>query len=229
MNTMTAQTNPLGTEKIHKLILKYSVPCVISMLVNSIYNIVDQIFIGQKIGYLGTGATNVAFPLVTLSMAIALLIGDGQAANFSLKLGRNKKEDAEKSLGNAVTLAIICGLAFLIFGLAFLTPLLKLFGTTDAIMPLAQSYTSITIIGLPFVIFGTMMNSTIRADGSPQYAMYTMLIGAVINIVLDPIFLFVLDFGIEGAAIATIIGQFVTFLFAVRYLKHLKHIKFKKE
>ncbi|MEG0457229.1 MAG: MATE family efflux transporter, partial [Oscillospiraceae bacterium] len=104
MNTMTAQTNPLGTEKIHKLILKYSVPCVISMLVNSIYNIVDQIFIGQKIGYLGTGATNVAFPLVTLSMAIALLIGDGQAANFSLKLGRNKKEDAEKSLGNAVTL-----------------------------------------------------------------------------------------------------------------------------
>ena len=180
MNEQTIE-NPLGTEQIGKLIARFGIPCVISLLVNALYNIVDQIFIGWGVGYLGNAATNVAFPMVTLALALALLIGDGCAANMSLRLGAKDPENAKRGVGNAITMMVIVGILLLVVGEIFLTPLLSIFGATDKVMPYAQEYTGIILIGLPFVIVGTGMNTVIRADGSPKYAMVSMLVGAVIH------------------------------------------------
>lgn len=221
---MEVEENILGTEKIGKLIKKFSIPCIISLLVNSLYNIVDQIFIGWGIGYLGNGATNVVFPLNMICLAFAFMIGDGASAFLSLKLGEKKKEEAGKGVTNAIVLVILISIIFLVSVLSFLPQLLDLFGCTDVLREYALEYGRIIAIGLPFMMIGVSLNSIIRADGTPKYAMTSMILGAVLNIVLDPIFIFVLNAGVKGAAIATVISQFVTFIFNIFYIKKFKSI-----
>lgn len=219
----------LGKEKINKLLLAFALPCVISMLINSIYNIVDQIFIGKGVGTLGNAATNVIFPLVIIFNAIAGLIGNGAAANLSLKLGANEREDAKKSIGQAITLSIIVSILVSLISYILLPKLVYLFGCTDNVYKYAIDYGKIIIIGAPFMITYSSLSSIIRADGSPRYSMIMLVIGAIINIILDPIFIFVLKKGVEGGAIATAIGQIVSFIIAVLYIKKIKSVKLTKE
>lgn len=226
---MEKEENILGYEKIGKLIRKFSIPCIVSMLVNSLYNIVDQIFIGQGVGYLGNGATNIVFPLAITALALALMLGDGSSAYLSLKLGEKKKDEATKGVGNGIALSIIISIIFTAITLLFLPQLLNIFGCTDALRDLATSYGRIIAVGLPFMIIGTTLNSIIRADGSPKYAMTSMVTGAVLNIILDPILIFVFKMGVEGAAIATIFSQFVTFILNILYIKKFKSITLSKE
>lgn len=222
------QENILGTQPIPQLLLKFGVPSIISMLVNSIYNLVDQIFIGQGVGYLGNAATNVTFPFVTLSMAISLMISIGTAANVGLNLGRKDQDEADRTLGNGFTMALIAGICIFTVGQVFLVPMLKLFGATDNILPYAINYARIYLIGLPFTTLGIMISDEIRADGNPGYAMKTMLAGAAVNIVCDPIFIFIFKWGVAGAALATIMGQFLTMIMCLAYLKNMRTLNFKK-
>lgn len=226
MNSEVQQKNPLGYEKLPKLLKGYAIPSIIAMLVSSLYNIVDQIFIGQGVGYLGNAATNVAYPLTTICLAIALLIGIGSASRFSLELGAGRKENAEIAVGNAVSMMIILGILYVIIIELFLRPLLIAFGSTDEVFPYAESYTRITAVGMPLLIVTNGMSNLARADGSPKYSMTCMLVGAIINTILDPIFIF--DMGVAGAALATVIGQFFSFLMAANYLRHFKHITLKR-
>lgn len=220
--------NILGTEKIGKLIRKFSIPCIISLVVNSLYNIVDQIFIGWGVGYLGNGATNVVFPLTMVCLAFALMFGDGSSAFLSLKLGEKKKEEATKGVANGILFSIIISILLCVGILVFLPQLINLFGCTDALREYALGYGYFISIGLAFMMIGTTLNSIIRADGSPKYAMSSMIIGAILNIILDPIFIFVFKMGVEGAAIATSISQFVTFVINIVYIKKFKSISIKK-
>ena len=221
--------NILENEKITKLIKKFSIPCIISLLVNSLYNIVDQIFIGWGVGYLGNGATNVVFPLTMICLAFALMFGDGASSYLSLKLGEKKKEEAAKGVMNGIIMSIIMAVVFLIVTLIFLPQILNIFGCTDNLREYALKYGGIITSGLPFMIIGTTLNSIIRADGSPNYAMFTMVLGAVLNTILDPIFIFIFKMGVEGAAIATIFSQFVTFIINIFYIKKFKSISINKE
>ncbi len=223
---LTPVQQAFATEKIGKLIMRFSVPCVIAMLVNSLYNIVDQIFIGQGVGFLGNAATNVSFPLVTLSLAISLLIGNGCASRFSLMLGSGRHEDAARTVGNALLLSTIAGVVLFLIGFIFLEPLLWLFGATEANIGFAMDYARIIVFGFPFVVVSLGLNSVIRADGSPRYSMTSMLVGAVLNTILDPLFIFTFDMGVEGAAIATIIGQMANCALNLFYLKKFVNIKF---
>ena len=226
---MEKEENILGYEKIGKLIRKFAVPCIISLLVNSLYNIVDQVFIGWGVGILGNGATNVVFPLTMICLAFALMFGDGGAAYLSLKLGEKKQKEAAKGIGNAITISIIVSILLCATYLIFLPQLLNLFGCTENIKPFALEYGWIIVIGLPFMMIGTTLNSIIRADGNPKYAMTSMVIGAILNVILDPIFIFPLNMGVEGAAIATVISQIVTFLMNIFYIKKFKSVKIGKE
>lgn len=221
--------NILGTEKIGKLMRKFSIPCIISLVVNSLYNIVDQIFIGWGVGYLGNGATNVVFPLTMVCLAFALMFGDGSSAFLSLKLGEKKKEEARKGVANGILTSIIIAIILCIAILAFLPQLLNVFGCTDALREYALGYGYIIAVGLPFMMIGTTLNSIIRADGNPKYAMTSMLTGAILNIILDPIFIFAFKMGVEGAAIATVISQFVTFLMNILCIKKFKSIEIEKQ
>lgn len=221
--------NILGTERIGKLMRKFSIPCIISLVVNSLYNIVDQIFIGWGVGYLGNGATNVVFPLTMICLAFALMFGDGSSAFLSLKLGEKKKEEARKGVANGISSSVVISLLFCAIVLIFLPQLLNLFGCTDALRDYAIGYGYIIAIGLPFMMIGTTLNSIIRADGNPKFAMTSMLSGAILNIILDPIFIFIFKMGVEGAAIATIISQFLTFIINVLYIKKFKSIKLEKK
>ena len=226
---MEKEENILGTEKIGKLIRKFSIPCIISILVNSLYNIVDQIFIGWGVGYLGNGATNIVFPIVVICLAFSLMFGDGTSAYLSLKLGEKKEKEAAKGVANGILTVTVVALLFCIVTLIFLPQLLNLFGCTDALRSYAFTYGSIIAMGIPFMMIGTTLNSIIRADGSPKYAMISMVLGAVLNIALDPIFIFVLKMGVAGAAIATIFSQFVTFVINALYIKKFKTIKISKD
>ncbi len=226
---MKDNENILGTEKIISLIRKFSIPCIISMLVNSLYNIVDQIFIGRGVGMLGNGATNVVFPISMVALAISLMIGDGASAYLSLKLGEKKSEEASQGVGNGFTLTVILSIFLTIVCLVFLNPLLNLFGCTDNLREYAVSYGRIIVFGLPFVMIGTALNSMIRSDGSPKYSMASMVIGAVLNIILDPIFIFKFHMGVEGAALATVISQFVTFLLNILYIRKFQSICLHKQ
>ena len=221
--------NILGTEKIGKLIRKFSIPTIISLLVNSLYNIVDQIFIGWGVGYLGNGATNIVFPLVMLSLAFALMFGDGASAYLSLKLGEKKKEEGAKGVANTIVISIVLSVVLCVVALIFLPQLLNVFGCTDALRDYALGYGYFIVLGLPFMIVGTTLNSIIRADGSPQYAMKSMVLGAIINTILDPIFIFVLKMGVQGAAIATVLSQIVTFVINILYIKKFNNIELTKE
>ena len=226
---MQKEENILATAKISKLIKKFSVPCIISLVVNSLYNIVDQIFIGWGVGYLGNGATNVVFPLTMICLAFSLMFGDGASAYLSLKLGEKKKKEAAEGIINGFLLSIIISILFLIGSSLFLKDLIYLFGCTKPLEKFALEYGDIIVLGLPFMMIGTTLNSIIRADSSPDYAMKTMILGAVLNIILDPIFIFVFKMGVRGAAIATVISQFVTFILNVLYLRKIKSVKINKK
>ena len=226
---MEKQENILGTEKIGKLLRKFAIPCIISMLVNSLYNIVDQIFIGWGVGYLGNGATNIVFPITMICLAFSLMIGDGTSAYLSLKLGEKKEKEAAKGVGNGILIGIIVSIVLCAISLIFLPQILNIFGCTDALRPYALKYGGIIAIGIPFMMIGTSLNSIIRADGSPRYAMTTMVSGAILNTILDPIFIFVFKWGVEGAAIATIFSQFITFLINAIYVRKFKSIKISKD
>lgn len=219
----------LGTEPISKLLKKYALPSIVSMLVGALYNIVDQIFIGQKVGELGNAATNVAFPLSTLCVAIALLFGIGGAASFNLAMGAGDSKRAAHYIGGSTTMLLVFGVATSTITLAFLTPLLKLFGSPDNVMGYASTYTRITALGFPLIILSTGGGHLIRADGSPKYTMICNLSGAVINTILDPIFIFVLNMDMAGAAIATVIGQAFSFVLAVLYLLRFKSVKVQRQ
>ena len=219
----------LGKEKINKLLLSFSIPCVISMLINSIYNIVDQIFIGQGVGTLGNAATNVIFPLVIVFNAIAGLIGNGAAANLSLKLGEKKEKEAAKGVGQALIMTIIVSILLGLISFIAMPKLVILFGCTENVYKYAVEYGRIICIGAPFMIIYSSLSNIIRADGSPKYSMMMLVVGAIINIILDPIFIFVLNKGVAGGAIATIIGQFISFILAILYIRKIKSVKLTKE
>ncbi len=219
----------LGTERIGVLMRKYSVPCIISLLVGALYNIVDQIFIANAsyLGSYGNAANTVVFPLTVIALAIAVMIGDGCCAFVSMALGRLDTEKARRSVGNAVVLFMVGSLILTTLYLVFADSLISMFGGTvnDETFTLAREYFFYITLGIPFYMFGQAMNPIIRADGSPRFAMVSTLAGAVINIILDPIFIFICKWGMMGAAVATVIGQVVTALLAVWYLLHMKNIR----
>lgn len=223
----SASGNPLATEKIEKLIPRFAIPAIISMLVSSLYNIVDQIFIGQGVGLLGNAATNIAFPITIVCTATALLLGIGSASNFNLSAGAGRQEEANYFAGNGLTLLLIGGLLITAVVLAFLNPLLQIFGVTEEILPYARDYTGITALGIPFLVLTTGGNHLIRADRSPTYSMTCMLTGAIINTILDPLFIFAFDLGIKGAAWATVIGQVVSGIMVIVYFLKFRHLDLK--
>lgn len=226
---MKESNNYLGEEKLGILMRKFSIPCIMSLLVASLYNIVDQIFIGQGVGYLGNGATNVVFPITIIALAFALLIGDGCAAYLSICQGRKDSDSAKNTVGNSIVLIVAVSIIYTILLVVGRDALLNAFGATQNNIEYAIEYYNVLVIGIPFFIFGNGMNSVIRADGNPKYAMLSTLIGAIINVILDPIAIFVLGWGMTGAALATIVGQIVTAILAIIYLKHPASFKLDKK
>ena len=220
--------SPFAKEPVGRLIVKVAVPSVIALLVNSLYNIVDQIFIGWGGGYLGNGATNIVFPITIIALALSMMIGNGGAAYLSLKMGEGEVETAKKGVGNAVTLVTIVSILLAVIFLIWIDPILTLFGATDVLRPFALEYGFIIGAGLPFMMISAAINSMIRANGSPKYAMLSMVIGAIINVILDPVFIFVFQMGVKGAAIATIIGQVASFVVSVLYMPHFKSVQLNK-
>ena len=220
--------SPFASEPIWRLIVRFAVPSVIALLVNSLYNIVDQIFIGNGVGYMGNGTTNIVFPITIIALALAMMIGNGGAAFLSLKLGEGNVDSAKQGIGNAVTMSVVVSIILTAVFLIFINPILTLFGATDTLRPYALEYGWIIGIGLPFMMISGAVNSMIRADGSPKYAMFSMVIGAVLNVILDAVFIFPLQMGVRGAAIATVIGQFASFLVSVVYMKRFKTIKLSR-
>ncbi len=227
MNKETA-INPFGTERIGTLTVRYAVPSVISLVVNSLYNMVDQVFIGQGVGYLGNAATNVIMPMTLILMAIAMMLGNGTSSFMSLHLGKGEPEKAAKSVGNMVTLTIGCSILFLILFEIFLEPSCWLFGARGEVTSYAVDYGRIIVLGFPVFMIGVGFGNVIRADGRPKASMTGMLIGCITNIILDPVFIFVFHLGVKGAAWATIIGQLLNAVFYIIYLFRLKSIKLGK-
>ncbi len=215
----------LAEEKIGKLMLKFSIPCIMSLLVSSLYNIVDQIFIGRGVGYLGNGATNVVFPITIIALAIALMLGDGCAAFLSICQGKKDSEGTRKGAGNTILMLVLSSVILMVIFMISREGILHAFGATENNISYARDYFDIIVIGIPFFMFTNGLNSVIRADGSPQFAMISTLVGCVINIVLDPIAIFVLNWGVKGAAIATIAGQIVSAALGLYYLFHTKSFK----
>lgn len=220
--------NPLATEKIGKLIAKFAIPAIISMLVSSLYNIVDQIFIGQGVGMLGNAATNIAFPISTFCTATALLLGIGSASNYNLETGAGNNRKATEIAGSGLAMLAISGVVIAAIVLIFLNPLLQLFGVTEEILPYSQDYAGITAVGIPFLVLTTGGNHLIRADRSPTYSMTCMLTGAIINTILDPLFIFVFHWGIKGAAWATVIGQVVSGILVIVYFWKIRHMELER-
>ena len=221
--------NPLGYAPIAGLIRKFAIPSILGLLVTAAYNIIDQIFIGNVVGMLGNAATNVAFPYAMLSTAFAQLVGAGSAANFNISLGAKKHEDAQRFIGNGITLSFVFGLLLMGIALVFKTPILLLCGATPEVLPFAELYLGITAIGLPFFIFTLSGSQLIRADGSPAYSMICIASGAMFNVFLTWIFMFVFEWGIQGAAAATVIGQFTSFVMCIAYFPRFKSFKIKSE
>ena len=223
----------LATEKIGKLMGKYAVPCIISLLVGALYNIVDQIFIANAtyLGSYGNAANTVVFPLTVIALAISVMIGDGCCAFVSLSLGKNRAEDAKRSMANSVILTVIASVVLTAIYLIFSNQIIAMFGGTvnEETFQHSKEYFFWITLGIPFYMFGQAMNPVIRADGSPKYAMISTLAGAVINIILDTIFIFTFKWGMMGAAVATVMGQIATAVLAVWYLCHTKVVKLSKE
>lgn len=221
---MEKKNNVLGTAPVSKLMIKFSVPSIIGMLVSALYNIVDQIFIGQCVGTNGNAATTIAFPFTTACMALALLFGIGGASCFNLTMGRGDKKRAGYFAANAITMLIISGFVVSLITLIFLTPLLNFFGADSQSLPYAQEYVRITAIGFPFLVLTAGGGHIVRADGSPNMTMACNLTGAVINTVLDAIFVVFLDWGMTGAAAATVIGQIVSAVMVIVYMRGFKTV-----
>ena len=219
----------LGTERIGKLMRQYAIPCIISLLVGALYNIVDQIFIANAsyLGSYGNAANTVVFPLTVVALAIAVMVGDGCCAFVSMALGRNEVDKAKRSVGNAVVLSVASSLVLTAVYLMFANTIIAMFGGTvnEETFHHSQEYFFYITLGIPFYMFGQAMNPIIRADGNPKFAMISTLAGAVINIILDPIFIFIFKWGMMGAAVATVIGQVATAFLAVWYLLNMKIIK----
>ena len=209
----------LGTEPIGKLLIKYSVPAIIGMIVNGLYNVVDRIFIGNipGVGPLAITGLGVTMPIMTIIMAFGMLIGIGTTTNISIKLGQGKKEEAEKLIGNAITLALIVGLLISVFGLIFENQILNMFGASEGSLPYAKAYINIILLGSVFNLLGFVFNNSIRGDGNPKLSAMIMVVGCLTNIVLDALFIMVLKMGIQGAAIATITSQFITSIWGLSY------------
>ena len=222
----------LATEKVGKLMGKYAVPCIISLLVGALYNIVDQIFIANAdyLGSYGNAANTVVFPLTVIALAITVMIGDGCCAFVSLSLGQNTPADAKRSVGNSVLLTVLSSLVLTAIYLVFSDQIIAMFGGTvnEETFQHSKEYFFWITLGIPFYMFGQAMNPVIRADGDPKFAMVSTVAGAVINIILDPIFIFIFRWGMMGAAVATVIGQVVTAVLAIWYLFHTKVIKIEK-
>ncbi len=219
------EKNPLASAPIGSLMMKYAIPSVVALVVNALYNIVDQIFIGWGVGTLGNSATNVIFPLNMVVTAVSLLLGDGGAAYMSLELGRNNRKKAEEGANNTLTWLIISGVALFAICFTFLKPLTSFLGATPDNLSYALSYGKIVIIGFPFVVIGSGMCSVIRSDGTPQLTMIGMIVGCVANVILDALFVLGFKWGMEGAALATVIGQILNFLICVWYIPRFKTIK----
>lgn len=209
--------NPLGYQPVGRLLMRFAIPSVISMLVNAVYNIVDQIFIGQGVGYLGNAATTVAFPIVTIILAVGTMLGAGGSAYAAIKLGEKKEDEAENTLGNVFILLLIIGIVLTVLGLVFLDPILTIFGATPKNMDYARDYASIILIGTTFNLLGIGLSNMARTDGSPNVAMYSMVVGAVLNCILDPVYIFVFHWGVKGAAIATITSQIISTVVLLYY------------
>lgn len=219
---MKPSENPLGSEPISTLLRRFAVPSVIAMLVSALYNMVDQLFIGHSIGVLGNAATNVAFPLSMVCTSIGLLCGIGGAANFNLCMGRREPEHAKSYVGSAISMLAILGVILCVAVQLFLRPMMLLFGATPDVIDYACTYTRITSIGFPFLIVTIGGSNLIRADGSPKFSMLCNLVGAIVNTILDPLFIFVFHMGMAGAALATITGQILSFALVVFYLRGFK-------
>ncbi len=207
----------LGEEKVGKLLLKFSIPAIIGMLVNGLYNIVDRIFVGQGVGALALSGTAISFPFTLAIMAFGMLIGIGATAVISIRLGQQKKEEAEQIVGNAFVLLLVISLIITLLGYVFMDPLLLLFGASRDVLPYAKEYLTVLLSGAVFQTLGFGMNNFIRAEGNPKIAMYTMILGAVLNTILNPIFIFVLHLGVAGSALATVISQFITAVWVLSY------------
>ncbi len=221
----------LGTESIGKLLIKYSIPAIIGMIVNALYNVVDRIFIGNipDVGPLAITGVGVTMPIMTIILAFAMLIGIGVTTNISIKLGQGKKEEAQKLIGNGITLSVIISVIISIVGITFGDSILKLFGASDQTLYYAESYIYIILAGTIFNILAFTLNNTIRGDGNPKLAATIMVVGCLTNIVLDAVLIFVFKLGIQGAAIATVISQMVTAIWALMYyVKGKSNLKFEK-
>lgn len=222
----------LETETVGKLMRKYSIPCIISLLVAALYNIVDQIFIANAdyLGSYGNAANTVVFPLTVVALAIAVMIGDGCCAFVSISLGANEKENAHRSIGNAILLSVISSVIVMAIYLIFQEQILIMFGgkINEETYKHSQEYFFWITLGVPFYVFGQAMNPIIRSDGSPKFAMVSTVAGAVVNIILDPIFIFIFKWGMMGAAVATVAGQILTAVLSIWYLCHMKAIRLEK-
>ena len=221
-NAKRADGNVLGSAPLGGLICRFAIPSIVAMLVNAAYNITDQIFIGHVVGMLGNAATNVAFPVVSLTIGLALMAGAGTAANFNICLGAKQEEEAKGYVGTGLTLMLLFGVALAAVVLLFKTPILLLCGATENALPYAQLYLGVTGIGLPFMLFTSASSVLIRADRSPTYSMLCTISGAVLNVFLDWLFLFRFGWGIRGAAAATVIGQFVSFTMCACYFPRFR-------
>ncbi len=221
----------LGTEPIGKLLLRYSLPAIIGMMVNGLYNVVDRIFIGNMpgVGPLAITGLGVTMPVMTIILAFGMLIGIGTATNISIKLGQGKRDEAEKLIGNSITLSVIVGLIIMGIGLTFGDQILQLFGASADSLQYAKAYINIILLGTIFNMIGFVFNSTIRGDGNPKLSATIMVVGCMLNIVLDAVFIFVLSMGIKGAALATIISQFITAMWGLSYyIKGKSNLKLNK-
>lgn len=223
----------LITEKLVKLMRKYAIPCIISLLVGALYNVVDQIFIANAdyLGSYGNAANTVVFPLTVIALGIAVMIGDGTCAFVSISLGANKKDDAHRSVGNAILLCVISSIVLTAIYILCMEPILTAFGgrVNEETFAYSKEYFFWISLGIPFYIFGQAMNPIIRSDGSPKFAMLAILTGAITNIILDPIFIFPLKMGMQGAAIATVTGQILTAILSIWYICRMKSIKLNKD
>ena len=224
MKSSPSQENPLGILPVNQLLARFAIPSIIAMLVSALYNIVDQFFIGRSVGMLGNAATNVAFPLTITCTAISLMCGIGGAANFNLSLGSGEKEEATRYAGNAVFMLAAIGVLLCLTVRLFLKPLMIVFGATPDVLDYSLTYTGITSLGFPFLILTTGGSNLIRADGSPRFSMMCTLTDAVLNTILDPLFIFGFHMGMAGAALATIIGQIISGIMVIVYLTRFKTV-----
>ncbi|MGX7069862.1 MATE family efflux transporter [Gemella bergeri] len=221
--------NPLGTKPVKKLLISFAWPAITANIINALYSIIDQIFIGQGVGYLGNAATNVAFPITTICLAVGLMIGIGAAANFNLELGRGNPDKAKSVVGTSVMSLFIIGIILTILVHIFLEPLMYAFGSTDEILSYAKTFASISSLGIPFLLISISTNPIVRSDNSPKYSMIAIVFGAILNTILNPIFIFGFKWGIAGSAWATVISQFLSAMILIFYFPRFKSVKFEKK